>query len=79
MANLPRIVSLLKGTERERRTVTDVFLKLLTASGGPSQPFNQLSSMQTRGGPIIMPAELLIELHVMEDTVGWKAACEGKN
>ncbi|KAI8598888.1 Symplekin tight junction protein C terminal-domain-containing protein [Dissophora ornata] len=76
MANLPRIVSLLKGTERERRTVTDVFLKLLTASGGLSQPFNQSSSIQTRGGPVLMPAELLIELHVMEDTVGWKAACE---
>ncbi|KAF9352007.1 hypothetical protein BGX26_010092 [Mortierella sp. AD094] len=99
---LPRIVGLLKGTERERRTVTDVFMKVLTGSGsvsgqssGPlptafdsranntsgvasstqSQPQGSISSAQARG-PIMSPSELLIELHALEDTVGWKAACE---
>ncbi|KAF9351105.1 hypothetical protein BGX34_000804 [Mortierella sp. NVP85] len=104
-ACLPRIVSLLKGTERERRTVTDVFMKLLTGTGGstgptlpPSQPLGitrrdsstgpaalmsgpqsqaqgQPGSSQARG-PVMSPSELLVELHAMEDNVGWKAACE---
>ncbi|KAF9916578.1 hypothetical protein BX616_003394 [Lobosporangium transversale] len=101
---LPRIVGLLKGTERERRTVTDVFLKLLTGSGrsgGPGQTTSSAlstgsdrrtsnvsaiatttssSSLQSSSsasrGPIMSPSELLIELHAIEDTVGWKAACE---
>ncbi|KAG0000549.1 hypothetical protein BGZ79_005800 [Entomortierella chlamydospora] len=102
--SLPRIVGLLKGTERERRTVTDVFIKVLTGSGsvsgqssGPSptafdirpnstsgvvsstsiqsQQQGSISSTQARG-PIMSPSELLIELHALEDTVGWKAACE---
>ncbi|KAF9436887.1 hypothetical protein BGZ76_002688 [Entomortierella beljakovae] len=95
---LPRIVGLLKGTERERRTVTDVFIKLLTGNRGiPGQTLNQpvpnvferrsstlgaasqpqigVTSAQSRG-PVLSPSELLIELHVLEDTVGWKAACE---
>ena len=123
LASLPRIVSLLKGTERERRTVTDVFLKLLsgssaTAAGGPGANNNNNSgpgalvaagqqngapavqggssgnlarhdssagaaqagsvSIQARG-PVLSPSELLIQLHLMEDIVGWKAACEGNN
>ncbi|KAI1310827.1 hypothetical protein EDD11_003643 [Mortierella claussenii] len=102
---LPRIVGLLKGTERERRTVTDVFLKLLTGSGGSgpatqssfngpdrrninsnnlssSMPLASQSSQTSTStgavtrGPIMSPSELLIELHALEDTVGWKAACE---
>ncbi|CAO3566876.1 unnamed protein product [Mortierella alpina] len=105
---LPRIVSLLKGTERERRTVTDVFMKLLKGTGGSvpgpasvaplpanansrnsgagvaagvsasatgPQSTPQHSAMPTQG-PILSPSELLIELHSMEDTVGWKSACE---
>ncbi|KAF9114409.1 hypothetical protein BGX27_010880 [Mortierella sp. AM989] len=100
---LPRIVGLLKGTERERRTVTEVFIKILTGNGSVSgqasghplptmfdnrnsntsgagssvqpQPKVSISSTQTRG-PIMSPSELLIELHALEDTVGWKAACE---
>ncbi|OAQ31860.1 hypothetical protein K457DRAFT_135648 [Linnemannia elongata AG-77] len=115
LASLPRIVSLLKGTERERRTVTDVFLKLLsgssaTAAGGPGATNNSSGpgaaaqqngapgvpggsgnldrrdsstgtalagsvSIQARG-PVLSPSELLIQLHLMEDVVGWKAACE---
>lgn len=118
LASLPRIVSLLKGTERERRTVTDVFLKLLsgssaTAAGGPGATNNSSGpgaaaqqngapgvpggsgnldrrdsstgttlagsvSIQARG-PVLSPSELLIQLHLMEDVVGWKAACEGNN
>ncbi|KAG0020520.1 hypothetical protein BGZ81_009301 [Podila clonocystis] len=101
LAALPRIVGLLKGTERERRTVTDVFLKLLTgtkssgaiaagsgASGlnrrnsvvaGPEQSLASVSSQpaatQTKDA-VLSPSELLVALHSMEDTVGWKAACE---
>lgn len=107
-ACLPRIVSLLKGTERERRTVTDVFMKLLTGTGGgstgPTLPHSQppgitrrdsstgpaapMSGPQSQAqgqpgssqarGPVMSPSELLVELHAMEDNVGWKAACEGK-
>ncbi|KAF9289988.1 hypothetical protein BGZ68_008189 [Mortierella alpina] len=106
---LPRIVSLLKGTERERRTVTDVFMKLLKGTGGsgtgpapvvslpananrrnsaggaagptvPANAIGPLSASQQPStpaqGPILSPSELLIELHTMEDTVGWKSACE---
>ncbi|KAG9320810.1 hypothetical protein KVV02_004653 [Mortierella alpina] len=107
---LPRIVSLLKGTERERRTVTDVFMKLLKGTGGsgagqtpavslpastnrrnsvtggvagaigPANAAGPLSTHQQPStpaqGPILSPSELLIELHTMEDTVGWKSACE---
>ncbi|KAF9153975.1 hypothetical protein BG015_002175 [Linnemannia schmuckeri] len=118
LASLPRIVSLLKGTERERRTVTDVFLKLLSGSSsiaaGPTATNNNSGpgvsglsgqqngvtvgqtgsngdltrrdsnagaaqvggvSIQARG-PVLSPSELLIQLHLMEDVVGWKAACE---
>ncbi|KAG0234403.1 Symplekin tight junction protein C terminal-domain-containing protein [Mortierella sp. GBAus27b] len=107
-ACLPRIVSLLKGTERERRTVTEVFMKLLTgapgtsASGTSNPPLGitrrdssttslhgtatlaSVPSSQVQGqpgssqarGPVMSPSELLIELHAMEDTVGWKSACE---
>ncbi|KAF9942183.1 hypothetical protein BGZ67_002820 [Mortierella alpina] len=108
--SLPRIVSLLKGTERERRTVTDVFMKLLKGTGGsgagqtpvvslpastnrrnsvtggvagaigPANAAGPLSTPQQPAtlaqGPILSPSELLIELHTMEDTVGWKSACE---
>ncbi|KAF9571652.1 hypothetical protein EC968_000320 [Mortierella alpina] len=107
---LPRIVSLLKGTERERRTVTDVFMKLLKGTGGsgvgqvpvaplpananrrnsgtggaaganvPTNAIGPLSTAQQSSvpaqGPILSPSELLIELHAMEDAVGWKSACE---
>ncbi|KAG0365851.1 Symplekin tight junction protein C terminal-domain-containing protein [Gamsiella multidivaricata] len=103
LTNLPRIVGLLKGTERERRTVTDVFMKLLTAGGGTTGPASAVASSLSRRdsstastsaplstpsqlqsaasmakshGPTMSPSDLLIELHVMEDTVGWKAACE---
>ncbi|KAG0306624.1 hypothetical protein BGZ98_002041 [Dissophora globulifera] len=93
ITNLPRIVSLLKGTERERRTVSEVFLKLLKGtgpisgsgpghgsggggggSGAPTAPMQQ--QQQQQRGPVLQPADLLIELHEMEDIVGWKAACE---
>ncbi|KAF9124535.1 hypothetical protein BGW39_008123 [Mortierella sp. 14UC] len=124
LASLPRIVSLLKGTERERRTVTDVFMKLLSGSSGvagapsagqgvgsnsgpvgapsgsaPAQQSGGVSGVQGSGGssgsfasrdssagasapqnqargPVLSPSELLIQLHLMEDVVGWKAACE---
>ncbi|KAF9209328.1 hypothetical protein BGZ59_010161 [Podila verticillata] len=103
LAALPRIVGLLKGTERERRTVTDVFLKLLTGtktSGAsvagpganglnrrnssvvaiPGQSLATISSYQLSSSqskdPVLSPSELLVTLHSMEDTVGWKAACE---
>ncbi|KAF8940510.1 hypothetical protein BGZ47_007713 [Haplosporangium gracile] len=118
LASLPRIVSLLKGTERERRTVTDVFLKLLSGfsstAAGPAATNNisgpgvsglagqqngaivgqtgsdedsarrdsNASAAQVGGvsiqarGPVLSPSELLIQLHLMEDVVGWKAACE---
>ncbi|KAF9426076.1 hypothetical protein BGZ94_006967 [Podila epigama] len=107
LAGLPRIVGLLKGTERERRTVTDVFLKLLTggrsvalgnnnsamvnglaggnrreSSSADAVPGQSLATVSSQSGskqskdPILSPSELLIELHLMEDTVGWKAACE---
>ncbi|KAK3841844.1 MAG: Symplekin tight junction protein C terminal-domain-containing protein [Linnemannia gamsii] len=115
LASLPRIVSLLKGTERERRTVTDVFMKLLSGSSGaagapaagpgaptnnaPGQQNGAVSGVQGSGGnsgqlarrdsnsgmsapqnhargPVLSPSELLIQLHLMEDVVGWKAACE---
>lgn len=105
LAALPRIVGLLKGTERERRTVTDVFLKLLTGTkssgasiAGPGanglnrrnssvvatsgQSLASISSTQSSSSqskdPVLSPSELLVTLHSMEDTVGWKAACEGK-
>lgn len=120
LASLPRIVSLLKGTERERRTVTDVFLKLLSGSsataagpgatnnnsgpGAPGAASQQNGAPAVQGGssgdlarrdsnagaaqaggvsiqargPVLSPSELLIQLHLMEDVVGWKAACEGK-
>ncbi|KAG0203738.1 hypothetical protein BGX28_004086 [Mortierella sp. GBA30] len=99
---LPRIVSLLRGTERERRTVTDVFMKLLKGTGGNapshSSPTSAISrrdsvaggsvaQLNANGplasqpstsvqGPMLSPSELLIELHAMEDAVGWKSACE---
>ncbi|KAF9313008.1 hypothetical protein BG003_005695 [Podila horticola] len=101
LAALPRIVGLLKGTERERRTVTDVFLKLLTgtkssgaaAAGSGASSLNRRNSVATGPGqslasvssqpaaaqtkdPVLSPSELLVTLHSMEDTVGWKAACE---
>ncbi|GJJ67861.1 symplekin [Entomortierella parvispora] len=108
IASLPRIVGLLKNTERERRIVTDVFIKLLTgtagipagasaAASGSTQPPAQGRTESTSGaagalvpqaqqsagsaanpsrGLVLSPSELLIQLHSMEDTVGWKAACE---
>jgi hypothetical protein len=103
----------LKNTERERRIVTDVFMKLLTgsaagtgASAGPAassastapapgasgatgaqqqqqqQPSSSSSAVVTTNpsrGMVLSPSELLIQLHTMEDAVGWKAACEGKH
>ncbi|KAF9202094.1 hypothetical protein BGZ49_007734 [Haplosporangium sp. Z 27] len=45
---LPRIVRLLQGTERERRIVTDVFIKILTGnSGQPSVLDNRTSTAPT--------------------------------
>ncbi|KAF9933806.1 hypothetical protein FBU30_004404 [Linnemannia zychae] len=115
LASLPRIVSLLKGTERERRTVTDVFLKLLsgssavtttvsgtlnngsssTSGSGIGQSGSNITQNISSGGlvrrdsnagsvpqsqqirgPVLSPSELLIQLHLMEDVVGWKTACE---
>ncbi|KAG0044496.1 hypothetical protein BGZ83_010276 [Gryganskiella cystojenkinii] len=105
LVSLPRIVSLLKNTERERKIVTDVFLKLLTgtaavsgaaagqhaaqgrresnatamANGTPAAMVLQAPSTtanQSSRGLVLSPSELLIQLHTMEDAVGWKAACE---
>ncbi|KAF9979651.1 hypothetical protein BGZ65_006219 [Modicella reniformis] len=44
-------------------------------SGASLQTQGQPGSAQGRG-PVMSPSELLIELHAMEDVVGWKAACE---
>ncbi|KAF9582624.1 hypothetical protein BGW38_010959 [Lunasporangiospora selenospora] len=97
LASLPRIVGLLKGTDRERKTVTDVFLKLLTGnSGSGAGPMGTGSGPVGSGGtgvgsgagigagtgagssrgPVLSPSELLIELHSMENVVGWRTACE---
>ncbi|KAG0037355.1 hypothetical protein BGZ82_002692, partial [Podila clonocystis] len=64
LAALPRIVGLLKGTERERRTVTDVFLKLLTGtkSSGASAAGSGASGLNRRNSVVAGPGQSLASL-----------------
>ncbi|KAL7751336.1 hypothetical protein RI367_003196 [Sorochytrium milnesiophthora] len=59
---VPQLMTLLDGTENGKNLVKGVITRLCDA--------------QTSGGPAMTPADLLVQLHLMEETVGLRVALE---
>ena len=70
---LPKITSLLDGTEKHRSLVRQVFIDLNSSKTIPASEGNQ----ETVKPALIPPVELMIVLHTLEDTIGLKKAVEG--
>ncbi|KAI8590955.1 Symplekin tight junction protein C terminal-domain-containing protein [Geranomyces variabilis] len=86
---LSKIVLLLDGTEAQRKTVRDAFVRLVdspsaknaAASGAVTSSAVVSSVKRVLGGAgsPLAPSELLVALHHMEDVVGLKRAVEAIN
>ena len=77
LAELPKVVQLLDGSETQRKIIHDVFVKLITPKV-VSEPALGTETAAEKPVPLISPSELMIALHTMEDTIGLRRAVEGK-
>lgn len=71
---LPKITSLLDGTEKQRDVVRQVFVDLNSSKTIPGSEGNP----DTFNPALIPPVELMIVLHTLEDTIGLRKAVEGE-
>ena len=77
MKHLPRIVSILNGTQEMKELVRSVFGAVVTT---PPQTFGSVTSNlpRVRQSELLTPAELMVLLHDTEKEIGIKSAIEGK-
>ncbi|KAI0292278.1 Symplekin tight junction protein C terminal-domain-containing protein [Russula brevipes] len=75
MKHLPRIVSILNGTQEMKELVRSVFGAVVTT---PPQTFGSVTSNlpRVRQSELLTPAELMVLLHDTEKEIGIKAAIE---
>jgi symplekin len=73
---LPRIVSILNGTQETKELVRSVFGSVVTT---PPQTFGSVTSNlpRVRQSELLTPAELMVLLHDTEKEIGLKSAIEG--
>jgi hypothetical protein len=76
MKHLPRIVSILNGTQEMKELVRSVFGAVVTT---PPQTFGSVTSNlpRVRQSELLTPAELMVLLHDTEKEIGIKSAIEG--
>jgi symplekin len=76
MKHLPRIVSILNGTQETKELVRSVFGAVVTT---PPQTFGSVTSNlpRVRQSELLTPAELMVLLHDTEKEIGLKSAIEG--
>lgn len=74
--HLPRIVSILNGTQETKELVRSVFGAIVTT---PPQTFGSVTSNlpRVRQSELLTPAELMVLLHDTEKEIGIKSAIEG--
>jgi hypothetical protein len=74
--HLPRIVSILNGTQETKELVRSVFGAVVTT---PPQTFGSVTSNlpRVRQSELLTPAELMVLLHDTEKEIGIKSAIEG--
>ena len=74
--HLPRIVSILNGTQDMKELVRSVFGAVVTT---PPQTFGSVTSNlpRVRQSELLTPAELMVLLHDTEKEIGIKSAIEG--
>lgn len=74
--HLPRIVSILNGTQEMKELVRSVFGAIVTT---PPQTFGSVTSNlpRVRQSELLTPAELMVLLHDTEKEIGIKSAIEG--
>jgi symplekin len=74
--HLPRIVSILNGTQETKELVRSVFGSVVTT---PPQTFGSVTSNlpRVRQSELLTPAELMVLLHDTEKEIGLKSAIEG--
>jgi symplekin len=77
MKHLPRIVSILNGTQETKELVRSVFGAVVTT---PPQTFGSVTSNlpRVRQSELLTPAELMVLLHDTEKEIGLKSAIEGQ-
>ena len=77
MKHLPRIVSILNGTQEMKELVRSVFGAVVTT---PPQTFGSVTSNlpRVRQSELLTPAELMVLLHDTEKEIGIKSAIEGQ-
>ncbi|KAH9965034.1 Symplekin tight junction protein C terminal-domain-containing protein [Lactifluus volemus] len=75
MKHLPRIVSILNGTQETKELVRSVFGAVVTT---PPQTFGSVTSNlpRVRQSELLTPAELMVLLHDTEKEIGLKSAIE---
>lgn len=76
MRHLPRIVSILDGSQEPKNLVRSVFSSVVTT---PPQTFGSVSSNmpRVRQSELLTPAELMVLLHESEKEISLKSAKEG--
>jgi len=76
MKHLPRIVSILNGTQETKELVRSVFGAVVTM---PPQTFGSVTSNlpRVRQSELLTPAELMVLLHDTEKEIGIKSTIEG--
>jgi symplekin len=74
--HLPRIVSILNGTQETKELVRSVFGAVVTM---PPQTFGSVTSNlpRVRQSELLTPAELMVLLHDTEKEIGIKSTIEG--
>ncbi|KAJ1564696.1 hypothetical protein HK096_006745, partial [Nowakowskiella sp. JEL0078] len=77
LAYLKRIVQLLDGTERQRRVVYEIFLKIIDVSEmAKEDKDSEKKALPSERKAPLTPVELLVVLHTLEDAVGLKRQME---
>ncbi|KAL1941146.1 hypothetical protein VTO73DRAFT_7358 [Trametes versicolor] len=75
LRHLPRIVSILNGTQEPKNLVRSVFSSIVTT---PPETFGKVTSNlpRVRQSELLTPAELMVLLHQSEKEIGLKSAIE---
>ena len=73
LAELPKILQLLDGSDDQKKMVQDVMLKLVQSKTMPGvEPGTEIVKPS-----VLTPVEYMIALHTMEEAIGLKRAVEG--
>ncbi|KAG5456061.1 MAG: hypothetical protein BJ554DRAFT_4306, partial [Olpidium bornovanus] len=84
LRHLPDVVRLLDGAEVQRKAVRDVFVRIVhnptgatSAAGAKPEGAGTAAGTSVAVAAPLSPAELMVTLHNLEETIGLKRAVEG--